>query len=137
MSASISGMGMPAQAMTGASMYMPPAQKMFDLFSQIDTSGSGSITKAQFELAFSALNPPAGFKSMGVDAVFAKLDPNGTGVVSKLDFKNSMLQMMAQIRQQRHESITQAQTPTPEQTIDASLDSLNQLVRGSNINTTA
>lgn len=137
MSSAISGLGMPPQAMTGASMYMPPAQKMFDLFSQIDTSSSGSITKAQFDLAFSALNPPAGFKSMGADAVFAELDPNGTGAVSKLDFKNGMLQMMAQIRQQRHESMTQEQTPTPVQTIDTSLDSLNQLVIGSNIDTTA
>jgi len=137
MSAVISGLGMAPQAMTGASMHMPPAQKMFDLFSQIDASGSGSITKAQFELAFNTLNPPAGFKSMGADAVFAKLDPNGTGAVSKQDFKNGMLQMMSQIRQQRLESMTQTQIPTPAQTIDTSLDSLNQLVIGSNINTTA
>jgi len=116
-------------------MHMPPAQKMFDLFSQIDTSNSGSISKTQFELAFNTLNPPAGFKSIGSDAVFAKLDPNGTGAVSKQDFKNGMLQLIAQIRQQRHESLTQA--PTPAQTINTSLNDLNQLSIGSNINTTA
>lgn len=139
MSAAISGMGatVSPQAMTGASMHMPPAQKMFDLFSQIDTSNSGIITKAQFELAFNTLNPPAGFKSMGADAVFARLDPNNSGSVSKRDFKNGMLQIMAQIRQQRHESAAQAIAPAPAQTIDASLNELNQLVIGSNINTTA
>ncbi|MBI5437646.1 MAG: EF-hand domain-containing protein [Nitrosomonadales bacterium] len=139
MSAVISGMGMAVapQAMTGASMYMPPAQKMFDLFSQIDTSGSGSITRAQFDLAFNTLNPPSGFKSMGADAVFAQLDPNNSGLVSKRDFKNGMLQMMAQIRQQRHEPAAQATAPAPAQTIDASLNELNQLVIGSNIDTTA
>jgi len=139
MSAAISGMGMTVapQAMTGASMHMPPAQKMFDLFSQIDTSNSGSITKTQFDLAFNTLSPPSGFKSMGADAVFAKLDPNNSGSVSKQDFKNGMLQMMAQLRQQRHESVAQATTPAPAQTIDASLNELNQLVVGSNINTTA
>lgn len=139
MSVTISGSGMAgsAHAITGASKYMPPAQKMFDLFSQIDASGSGSITKTQLELAFNTLNPPHGFKSMGVDAVFAKLDPNGTGSVSKVDFKNGMLQIMSQIRQQRYESVTQADTPTPAQTIDASLDGLNQLAIGSNIDTTA
>ncbi|MDD2916151.1 MAG: EF-hand domain-containing protein [Gallionella sp.] len=135
MSATISGLGMSHQAMTGASMYMPPAQKMFDLFSQIDTSGTGSISKAQFELAFNTLNPPAGFKAMGSDAVFAQLDPKGTGAVTKQDFKNGMLQIIAQLRQQRNESLTQASTPTPAQTIDTSLDGLNQL--GSNIDTTA
>ena len=137
MSSVISGLGMSHQAMTGASMYMPPAQKMFDLFSQIDTSGSGSISKAQFELAFNTLNPPAGFKAMGSDAVFAKLDPNGTGAVTKQDFKNGMLQIMAQLRQQRNESLSQTQTPPPAQTIDASLDDLNKLALGSNIDTTA
>lgn len=139
MSAAISGIGMSVgpQAMTGASMYMPPAQKMFDLFSQIDTNNSGSITKTQFELAFNTLNPPAGFKSMGADAIFAKLDPNNSGSVSKQNFKNGMLQMMAQIRQQLHESVAQASSPAPAQTIDTSLNELNQLVVGSNINTTA
>lgn len=142
MSAAISGLGMAGapHAMTGASMRMPPAQKMANLFDQIDTSGSGSVTKAQFEQAFSKLNPPSGFKSMGADAVFAKLDTNGTGSVSKQDFINGMTQLMSQIRQQRHqhhESAAQAPAPAPTQTIDASLNNLSQMVIGSNINTTA
>lgn len=142
MSTAISGMGMAGapQAMTGASMRMPPAQKMSNLFDKIDTSGSGSISKAQFDQAFSTLKPSSGFKSMGADAVFAQLDPNGTGSVSKQDFKNGMTQMMAQIRQQRshhNESVTQTNAPAPKQTIDASLNNLNQMRIGSNINTTA
>ena len=144
MSAAISGLGMAGapRAMTGASMRMPPAQKMGNLFAQIDTSGSGSITKAQFEQAFSTLNPPPGFKSKGADAVFAKLDPNGTGSVSKQDFINGMTQMMSQIRQPRHQhqgvvAQTPASTPTPAQTIDASLNKLSQMAIGTNINTTA
>lgn len=139
MSTAISGLGMAGtpQAMTGASMRMPPAQKMANLFAQIDTGNSGSITKAQFDQAFGTLNPPSGFKSMGADAVFAKLDPNGTGSVSKQDFVNGMIQMMSQIRQQHHNHESVAQTPAPAQTVDASLNNLNQLLVGSNINTTA
>lgn len=142
MSTAISGMGMAGapKAMTGASMRMPPSQKMANLFDKIDTSGTGSISKAQLEQAFSTLKPPSGFKSMGADAIFAKLDPNGTGSVSKQDFKNGMTQMMAQIRQQRsqsYDSNAQTNTPAPKQTIDASLNNLNQMRIGSNINTTA
>ncbi|MDD5300316.1 MAG: EF-hand domain-containing protein [Gallionella sp.] len=142
MSTAISGMGMAgaSQAMTGASMRMPPAQKMANLFDKIDSSGTGSISKAQFEQAFSTLKPPSEFKSMGASAVFAKLDPNGTGSVSKQDFKNGMTQMMSQIRQQRlhnYESAAQTSAPAPKQTIDASLSGLNQMRIGSNINTTA
>ena len=138
MSAAISGLGMAGapQAMTGASRRMPPAQKMANLFAQIDISGSGSITKAQFEQAFSALKPPSGFKSMGADAVFAKLDPNGTGSVSKQDFISGMTQMMLQVRQQRHQH-HESPAPSPTQTVDASLNNLSQLVVGSNINTKA
>jgi len=140
MSAAISGLGMAVapQAMTGASMRMPPMQKMSNLFSQIDTTSSGSITKSQFEQAFSSLNPPAGFKVMGVDAVFAKLGSNSTGSVSKQDFINGMTQIMSEVRQQQHSnSVSALQAPAPAQTIDASLSGLNNLVIGSNINTVA
>jgi Ca2+-binding EF-hand superfamily protein len=139
MSAAISGLGMAVapQAMTGASMRMPPAQKMANLFSQIDTTGSGSITKSQFENAFSSLNPPAGFKAMGADAVFSKLDPNGMGSVSKQDFINDMTKMMSEIRQQIGSNISASQVPDPTQTINASLGNLNNLAVGANINTIA
>ena len=135
MSAAISGLGMAPQAMTGASMRMPPSQKMSNLFSQIDTTNSGSITKSQFEQAFSSLNPPAGFKSIGADAIFAKLDPNGTGTVSKQDFTSGMTKIMSEIRQQHSNNAPASQAPAPAQTIEASLSGLSNLAVGSNINT--
>ena len=138
MSSAISGMGMSfaPQAMTGASMRMPPAQKMSNLFSRIDTNGSGSISQAQFSQAFATLNPPQGFQAMGADNVFAKLDTNHSGSISKQDFVSGMTQMMSEIRQQRHLN-HQAANIAPSQTIDASLNGLSQLAIGSNVNTKA
>lgn len=138
MSTAISGLGMAGapQAMTGASMRMPPAQKMANLFAQIDTSGTGSITRTQFEQSFGSLKPPAGFKAMGADAVFAKLDANGSGRVSKQEFVNGMTQMVSHVRQQRQQHYeTAVQTPAaaPTKTIDASLNKLSQITIGSNI----
>jgi Ca2+-binding EF-hand superfamily protein len=73
-------------AVSGASAGMPPQQKMSSLFDTIDTSGSGSITQAQFSQAFQTYSPPAVFQAQGADAIFATLDPNGTGSVSKQHF---------------------------------------------------
>ena len=120
--------------MTGASMRMPPTQKMANLFQQIDTSGTGSISKSQFEQAFSAMNPPATFKSAGADAIFAKLDPNGTGSVSKQDFVSGMTSMMSELRQKHHHQ-DQARTSSASQALSSSTDSLNAL--GGTINTRA
>ena len=130
MSMAISGMGGAGrpQAMSGASMRSSPAQKMASVFDQIDTSGSGTITKAQFEQAFQNLKSPQAFKAMGADAVFAKLDPNGTGSVSKQDFVNGMKSMMSQVRQHHRSGGSTAQSASsPAQTLAGSLDSLNSL----------
>lgn len=149
MSMSISGMGstfMP-QVMSGASSRMPPTQKMSNLFQQIDTSGSGSISKAQFEQAFQKLNPPPAIKAMGADAVFNKLDPNGTGTVSKQDFINGMKSLMTHGHHVGAANASGGQggaVPSPAQTLAGSLDSLNALGNsaglgpsGTNINLTA
>ncbi len=85
-----SGGGMMPQVVSGASMRMHPATKMANLFQKMDTGNSGSITKAQFKKAFQTLNPPSSIKTMGSDSVFSRLDPNGTGSVSKQDFINGM-----------------------------------------------
>jgi Ca2+-binding EF-hand superfamily protein len=100
MSMSISGMhgSYAPQAMSGASARAAPSQKMANLFSQIDTTRSGSITQSQFAQAFNALNPPAGFKAMGASAVFSALDPNNTGSVSRQNFIQGMTSLMAQFR---------------------------------------
>ena len=102
MTSAISGVagGMSPQVMSGASMRQPPAQRMGNLFNKIDSSGSGTITKAQFEQAFQSMNPPQGLKSMGADAVFSKLDPNNTGSVDKQQFVSGMKQVLSQMRSQ-------------------------------------
>jgi Ca2+-binding EF-hand superfamily protein len=104
------------QVSSGASMRMPPAQKMGNLFQKIDTSGSGSISKTQLSQAFKTLNPPPAIKSMGADALFSKLDPKGTGSVSKQDFVNVMKTMA-----------TQGHTAPAAQSLAASTNSLNSL----------
>jgi len=106
------GAGSP-QAISGASMRMPPNQKMTNLFNSIDTSGTGSISQAQFFQAFSSKNPPAVFQAQGAQAIWNQLDPNHTGSVSKQDFVNTMKQLMASLRSD------------PGQTLSASQQSLN------------
>src|ERR1700722_6678267 len=85
-------------AMSGASGGMPPQQKMTSLYNNIDTGGSGSITQQQFNQAFQTLNPPPVFQKEGADAIFAALDPNGTGSVSKQDFVGGMSSLMVSLR---------------------------------------
>ena len=96
----VSGIGgsFAPQAMTGASARMPPSQKMTTLFSQIDTSGTGSINQSQFTQAFQTMKPTAGFRAMGPSAVFQALSPNSSGLVSQQNFAQGMTQLMAQFR---------------------------------------
>jgi hypothetical protein len=72
-------------------------QRMSSLFDSIDTSGSGSITQLQFNQAFQARTPPAGLQQQGAHAIFAKLDPDGTGSVSKQDFVSGMSKLVASL----------------------------------------
>lgn len=86
------------QMMSGASMRMPPAQKMANLFDKIDVSGTGSISKSQLLQAFQTMRPPASFKAMGANAVFSALDPSNSGSVTKQAFVQGMTSLMAQFR---------------------------------------
>ena len=140
---SVSGMAgaMMPQVVSGASMRMPPAQKMSNLFQQIDTGNTGSISKAQFAQAFQTLNPPPAIKAMGADAVFGKLDPNGTGSVSRQDFINGMKSVM--VHNHRHASHAEAAPQALHNSIQA-LTNLNPpsvpaptATTGNNINTAA
>ena len=88
-------------------------QKISNLFQQIDSSGTGRITKAQFEQAFSKLNLPASVKGLGLEAAFSKLDPSGTGVVSKKDFIAGMESLMKQKGIQPQKQITAETKSTP------------------------
>jgi hypothetical protein len=121
----ISGIGSVSglHAVSGASNGAPPQQKMSNLFDSIDTSGSGTITQPQFDQAFQTKNPPAVFQKQGADAIFAQLDPGGTGSVSKQDFVSTMSKLMASLR-----AGSPAQSASqPTDTLAASLQALNQL----------
>ncbi len=63
-----------------------PTQIAQNIFSQIDTSGTGAFTQGQLEQAVTA----AGGSTSGADALFAKLDPNGTGSVSQQQFMDAL-----------------------------------------------
>jgi hypothetical protein len=110
-------------AVSGASYGAPPQQKMANLFTSIDTSGSGSITQAQFEQAFQTQNPPAVFQQQGAATIFTALDPNGTGSVSKQDFVSTMSGLMASLRADN----SGQSTSQPTDTLTASLQALNQI----------
>lgn len=110
-------------AVSGASYGAPPQQKMSNLFDSIDATGSGSITQAQFEQAFQTQNPPAVFQQQGADAIFAALDPSGTGSVSKQDFVSTMSKLMVSLR-----AGGPAQSASqPSSSLTASLRSLSQI----------
>ena len=110
-------------AVSGASYGAPPPQKMSNLFDSIDTSGSGSITQAQFQQAFQTQNPPAVFQQQGAAAIFAALDPKGNGSVSKQDFVSTMSGLMASLRAGN----SGQSTSQPTDTLTASLQALNQI----------
>lgn len=97
-SASNTGTAGASEAWSGASAPMAPSRKMSNLFDQIDANSSGSISQSQFMQAFQSMNPSASFQKAGADAVWNKLDPNGTGQVSKQDFTNDMVEMMKELR---------------------------------------
>jgi hypothetical protein len=122
--AGVGGSGTP-HVMSGASAGMPPQQKMSSLFDKIDSSGSGSISQAQFDQAFQALNPPAVFQQQGSDAIFSALDPNGTGSVSKQDFVSGMSRLMASLRAENGPG--SAPGPSPADSLATSLQSLNAI----------
>lgn len=111
-------------AMSGASYSGPPQQKMSSLFDAIDSSGSGSITQAQFDQAFQSKNPPAVFQNQGADAIYAKLDPGGTGSVSKADFVSTMSQLMASLRA---DNPGQPGSSSSQSSLAASVQSLNSI----------
>jgi Ca2+-binding EF-hand superfamily protein len=127
------------EMMSGASTRAPASQKMSNLFDQIDTSGSGTITQSQFSQAFQTLSPPSDFKTQGADAIWSKLDPTNSGSVNSQDFVTAMTSMMKQMRGQHADASTQtsASSPTPSQTISASDITLANAVAGSRINTLA
>ena len=63
-----------------------PTQIAQNIFSQIDSTGTGAITQSQLEQAVTA----AGGSTTGADALYAQLDPNGTGSVTQQQFTDAL-----------------------------------------------
>jgi Ca2+-binding EF-hand superfamily protein len=80
--------GFQANGWPGASGVGSSGQFAQSLFSQIDTSGSGSITKSDLENAVTK----AGGTTAAADALYAKLDPNNTGSVTEQQFASTLSQ---------------------------------------------
>ncbi len=70
----------------GVNAATPPWQLAQNLFSQIDTDASGSVSKSELEQAVTA----AGGTSQAADALYAQLDPNNTGSVSEQQFAQAL-----------------------------------------------
>jgi Ca2+-binding EF-hand superfamily protein len=88
--------GYQAQGWPGASQ--PGGQLAQNLFSQIDSNGDGSISKAELEQAVTA----AGGTKAGADALYAKLDPNNTGSVSEQQFAQVLTQAAPHAHHHHH-----------------------------------
>jgi hypothetical protein len=110
----------PLPKVTPASASASPNQKISNLFQQIDSSGTGRITKAQFEQAFNKLNLPESVKGIGQDAAFSKLDPNGAGVVTKQEFIRGMESLMASRSHQVRKDTPVEVKSTPANKVQAS-----------------
>jgi Ca2+-binding EF-hand superfamily protein len=63
-----------------------PLQIAQNVFTQIDGNGDGTITQSELEQAVTA----AGGNKAGADALYVKLDPNGTGSVSEQQFTDAL-----------------------------------------------
>lgn len=100
MSMAVSGMGGAGGfgGVSGASMRMPPQQQFSNLFSMVDSSGTGSITKSQLSGFMDSAKTPAVFRNAGVDAVWSQLDPSNSGSVSKDQFVSTMTNLLPLLR---------------------------------------
>jgi Ca2+-binding EF-hand superfamily protein len=63
-----------------------PTQIAQNMFAQSDLNGDGAITQSELEQAVTK----AGGSKSGADALYAKLDPNGTGSVSQQQFIDAL-----------------------------------------------
>ncbi len=94
------GGGLSPQVMSGASARQPLAQQFNSIFRQLTTPGSGVVTKDQFAQAFSTLNPPASFQSLGANAIFSALDPSNSGAVSRQAFIQGLVGLSSELNSQ-------------------------------------
>lgn len=109
MSSSISSIGgnsaMTMQGMRG--MKRPdPTQMADNLFSKLDSSGQGYLTKADLQTAFDKVSSSSSSSSTSsstassVDDLFSKLDGNGDGKVTKQEFSDTLKKVADQLDNQ-------------------------------------
>ena len=105
MSNSISGIGgngaMMMQGMRG--MKRPdPAQMANDLFSKLDTSGQGYLTKSDLQSALDKVSSSSSSSSTtsSVDEMFKQFDTNSDGKITKQEFSDTLKKVADQLDQQ-------------------------------------
>lgn len=83
-----------------AASFSEIAQQMLAI---LDTNKSGSIDKSEFSLAAQALAKSSGkTDTSGIDAAFARADPNNDGQISSDEFMNALQQAADQTQKKRH-----------------------------------
>lgn len=83
-----------------------PAKMAENLFSQLDSSGQGYIQKADLQSAFDKVSSSTTSSSGGatnVDDLFASLDTDSDGKVTKQEFTDSLKKLQDGLEQQLHE----------------------------------
>lgn len=121
---SISSLGIDtSQVWSGASMQNYSQSGASNFFNSVDTNRSGSITQSQFEQALKTNQLPAYAKSLSPTEIWSKLDPKGTGSVTKQDFLSGLKTLSASKHKKHHNNAGES----PSQTINNSLKSLNSL----------
>lgn len=105
MSNSISGIGgnssMMMQGMRG--MKRPdPTQMANDLFSKLDTSGQGYLTKPDLQSALDTVSSSSSSSSTtsSVDEIFKQFDTNSDGKITKQEFSDTLKKVADQLDQQ-------------------------------------
>ena len=112
MSSSISSVGSnSAMMMQGTRMRRPdPTQMADNLFSKLDSSGQGYLTKADLQSAMDGVSSTGSSSSTSstssststssVDDLFSKLDTNGDGKVTKQEFSDTLKKVAEQLGSQ-------------------------------------
>jgi Ca2+-binding EF-hand superfamily protein len=113
--------GYQAQGWPGASSTSPGGQLAQSLFSQIDSSGDGSISKSELEQAVTK----AGGSKDAADALYAKLDPNGTGSVSEQQLAQALFGALP--HHHHHHGATDAANATDPSGTGSATDALTSL----------
>jgi Ca2+-binding EF-hand superfamily protein len=94
---SVGGYSSMMQGMQG--MKRPDSKQMAeDLFSKLDTSGQGYLSKSDLETAFNKVSSSSdSSSSSNVDDLFSKLDSDGDGKVTKQEFSDTLSKLADQL----------------------------------------